>query len=151
MPRDEQGDIDRAWLAVLATLPDRADLLANPYHLVRSRELFEAGWISNAPLGGRGGCNTTDITSPASPSAVRTDIGRESGIVTCPRCGGAILHYDIRCSGTFGGSAEVTAKCPSCRKSVLYGYVDEWHIKDRIKRAAANAGLTGTAPQEDRK
>ena len=63
--------------------------------------------------------NTTEKASPA----------ETSGLVRCPHCRSVILHSEIRCSGTFGGSAEVTARCLRCRKDVLFGYVDGWLTK----------------------
>ncbi len=65
-------------------------------------------------------------------SLPESTVGREKGMVTCPICEGIILHKQIRATGTFGGSVEVTAKCPQCRRDVLFGYVDLWHVKDDV-------------------
>ncbi len=65
-------------------------------------------------------------------SLPESTVGREKGMVTCPICLATILHKQIRLTGTFGGSAEVTARCPKCRRDVLFGYVDLWHVKDDV-------------------
>lgn len=48
MPPELQQQIDAAWETYMATLPDRSELSA--YQLARSKELFTAGWLANAPV-----------------------------------------------------------------------------------------------------
>jgi ribosome modulation factor len=42
MPRDDQ--IEAAWQAFLARLPDRREL--TPYQVERTRQIFVAGWLA---------------------------------------------------------------------------------------------------------
>ena len=65
-------------------------------------------------------------------------VGREKGMVTCPLCETLIFHDHLRVTGTFGGSAEVTARCPKCRRDVLSGFVDEWHVASDLSTPRAS-------------
>lgn len=54
MPLDHftHPDLDAAWQATLARLPDRHEL--SPYQIARARDLFTAGWLAALNAGGEG-------------------------------------------------------------------------------------------------
>ena len=81
----------------------------------------------------------------------KASLPQTPGILRCPRCRSVILHSEIRCSGTFGGSAEATARCLRCRQDVLYGYVDEWLTKQGGARPLPNVTFAELVAEDEQR